>query len=77
MPATTLRRLCPVSRLVEVAPQLRPELAIWRYVAQRVRWERRNGWSGIPVTTPAAWPKSILCVPREVDPRDRLEDTNR
>jgi len=33
MPATTLRRLCPVSRLVEVASQLRLELAIWRYVA--------------------------------------------
>jgi hypothetical protein len=33
MPATTLRRLCPASRLVEVAPQLHPGLAIWCYVA--------------------------------------------
>src|SRR5215467_6209427 len=41
MPATTPSRLCPASRLVEVAPPLRPDLAVLR----RLRSARYSGES--------------------------------
>jgi len=57
MPATTSSRLCPASRLVEVAPPLRPDLAVLRrlrsaaiQVSRSVAGPVRRAASGTPST---------------------------